>query len=88
MLIGTGLFTAAASGLAPLAFGGAVLQSAQVDLAVPLLGEVHLVTSAFFDIGVYLVVIGLVLDLLRALGARIDRQILREEREATQGAAR
>lgn len=88
VLMGTGLFLAAASGLAPLAFGGVVLQSAQVDLAVPLLGEVHLVTSTFFDIGVYLVVVGLVLDLLRTLGSRIDRQILREERDATEGAIR
>ncbi|QGG42668.1 Na+/H+ antiporter subunit A [Aeromicrobium yanjiei] len=84
VLMGTGLFIAAASGLAPLAFGGAVLQSALIDLEVPVLGELHLVTSTFFDIGVYLVVVGLVLDLLRALGARIDRQILREERAAEQ----
>jgi multicomponent Na+:H+ antiporter subunit A len=82
VLMGTGLFVATVSGLAPVAFGGAVLLSAQVDLAVPLLGEVHLVTSTLFDIGVYLVVVGLVLDLLRALGSQIDRQILREERDA------
>jgi multicomponent Na+:H+ antiporter subunit A len=87
VLMGTGLFTAAVSGLAPLAFGGAVLQSAQVDLHVPLLGDLHLVTSTVFDIGVYLVVVGLVLDLLRALGSRIDRQILREEREAAREVA-
>jgi len=87
VLMGTGLFVAAVSGLAPLAFGGVVLQSAAIDLVVPLLGEVHLVTSTFFDIGVYLVVVGLVLDLLRALGSRIDRQILRDERAAEQGAA-
>ena len=49
-----------------------------VDLHLPLLGDVHLVTSLFFDVGVYLVVVGLVLDLLRALGSRIDRHILRE----------
>jgi multicomponent Na+:H+ antiporter subunit A len=88
VLMGTGLFVAAVSGLAPLAFGGAVLQSAQIDLTLWLVGEVHLVTSTFFDIGVYLVVVGLVLDLLRALGSRIDRQILLAEREAKLGAAR
>ena len=82
VLMGTGLFVAAASGLAPLAFGGVVLQSAQVDLTLPWLGELHLVTSTIFDIGVYLVVVGLVLDLLRAFGSRIDRQILRDERDA------
>ncbi|RYB90625.1 Na+/H+ antiporter subunit A [Nocardioides glacieisoli] len=87
VLMGTGLFIAALSGLAPLAFGGTVFQSAQVDVALPLLGNLHLVTSTIFDIGVYLVVVGLVLDLLRALGSRIDRQILRDERDAEQAAA-
>ena len=41
---------------------------------LPVLGDVHLVTSLFFDIGVYLVVVGLVLDMLRSLGAELDRQ--------------
>ena len=44
-----------------------------------MLGEIHLVSSALFDIGVYLVVLGLVLDLLRALGSHIDRQIKQEQ---------
>jgi multicomponent Na+:H+ antiporter subunit A len=78
VLLGTGLFVATGSGLMPLAFGGAVLQSALVDLHLPLLGDLHLVTSVFFDIGVYLVVVGLMLDLLRSLGAGIDRHILAE----------
>jgi multicomponent Na+:H+ antiporter subunit A len=78
-LMGTGLFISAASGLAPLAFGGAVLQSAVVDLHLPLLGTLHLVTSVFFDVGVYVLVVGLVLDLLRSLGSAIDRQIIQEE---------
>jgi multicomponent Na+:H+ antiporter subunit A len=80
-LMGTGLFIATGSGLAPLAFGGSVLQSAVVDLHLPLLGDLHLVTSLFFDIGVYLVIVGLMLDLLRSLGSGIDRHILREERD-------
>jgi multicomponent Na+:H+ antiporter subunit A len=33
------------------------------------------VTSLFFDIGVYLIVVGLVLDILRSLGAELDRQV-------------
>jgi multicomponent Na+:H+ antiporter subunit A len=78
-LMGTGLFIAGASGLAPLAFGGAVLQSAIVDLELPVLGSVHLVTSVFFDIGVYVLVVGLVLDLLRSLGSAIDRHVVQEE---------
>lgn len=76
VIIGTGLFVAALSGLGPVAFGGEVLQTADVYVDVPLLGELHLVSSVGFDIGVYLVVTGLVLDLLRTFGARLDRQIL------------
>ena len=31
-------------------------------------------TTLFFDVGVFLVVVGLVLDILRSLGAEIDKQ--------------
>ena len=80
--MGTGLAVAAVSALAPLAFGGAVLQSAVVDLHLWVLGDLHLVTSVFFDVGIYLLVVGLVLDLLRSLGAEIDRHVLREAADA------
>jgi multicomponent Na+:H+ antiporter subunit A len=82
VLMGLGLVVATVSGLAPLAFGGAVLQSATVDLHLPLLGDLHVVTSMFFDVGVYLVVVGLLLDLLRSLGSGVDRHILRDEEAA------
>ena len=50
-----------------------------LPVILPLLGDVHLVTSVFFDVGVYLVVVGLLLDLLRSLGSGVDRHILRDE---------
>jgi multicomponent Na+:H+ antiporter subunit A len=81
-LMGTGLGIATVSGLVPLALGGAVLQSAILDFHLPLIGDVHLVTSLFFDIGVFLVVVGLVLDLLRSLGSEVDRHVVREQRDA------
>ncbi|GEA84646.1 MULTISPECIES: Na+/H+ antiporter subunit A [Cellulomonas] len=74
VLLGTGLFLSAGVGLGGLLVGGSVLRSWIVDLHLPLLGDVHLVTSLFFDIGVYLVVVGLVLDILRSLGAELDRR--------------
>src|SRR5690606_32453950 len=73
-VLGSGLLVAVGAGAAPLLLGGQVLQSAIVDLQLPVFGEVHLVTSVFFDIGVYLIVVGLVLDILRSLGAEVDRQ--------------
>ena len=86
-LIGGGLAVAALAALLPMAFGGVVLQSAVIDLHLPLLGDLHLVSSVLFDVGVYLVVVGLVLDLLRALGSHIDRDIQRAMREAQAEAA-
>ncbi len=71
-LLGIGLATAAASGMAPLLLGGQVLQSAIIELWLPVFGDIKFVTSTIFDIGVYTVVVGLVLDVLRSLGAEID----------------
>jgi multicomponent Na+:H+ antiporter subunit A len=72
-VLGAGLLVAVGSGAAALLAGGQVLQSAVVDLHLPVLGDLHLVTSTVFDIGVYLIVVGLVLDVLRSLGAEVDR---------------
>lgn len=74
LVLGAGLAVAAISALAPLAFGGTVLQSAVVEFDVPVWGHVKLVTAMFFDIGVYLIVIGLALDVVRSLGAGVDKQ--------------
>ena len=73
LVLGSGLFLAAGTGIASLVLGGHALQSTIVDLHLPVFGDVHLVTSLFFDLGVFLVVVGLALDLLRSLGAEIDR---------------
>ncbi|PJI93739.1 Na+/H+ antiporter subunit A [Luteimicrobium subarcticum] len=75
VLLGSGLFLSVGVGLVALLAGGDALQSVILEWHVPLLGEVHLVTSLFFDVGVFLVVVGLVLDILRSLGAEVDRQI-------------
>ncbi|MET1020831.1 MAG: Na+/H+ antiporter subunit A [Arthrobacter sp.] len=71
-LLGIGLATATASGLAPLLLGGQVFQTAILEFWLPVFGDVKFVTSTIFDIGVYIVVVGLVLDVLRSLGAEID----------------
>ncbi len=73
LLLGSGLFLSAGTGLVSMLAGGDVLQSWIFDFAVPAVGKVHLVTSLFFDVGVYLVVIGLVLGILRSLGSGIDQ---------------
>jgi multicomponent Na+:H+ antiporter subunit A len=73
-VIGAGLTVATVTALAPAPFGGAVLHSYVVTADPPVLGRVELVTSLFFDVGVYLVVVGVVLDLLRTLGLGVDKE--------------
>lgn len=68
-LLGGGLTLAGTTGLASLVLGEPFLSSAILKWHPPLLGEVKLVTVLFFDIGVYLIVVGLVLALLTVLGA-------------------
>ncbi|MGY1812732.1 Na+/H+ antiporter subunit A [Blastococcus sp. SYSU D00820] len=74
LLLGGGLLFAGSTGVAGLLLGAGVLQTAVLETTLPVLGDVKLVTSLFFDIGVYLIVVGLVLDVLRSLGAELDRQ--------------
>ena len=60
--------------IVPVFFGFAPLQSFTFEGEIPVIGHWEFVTSTIFDVGVYLVVIGLVLDVLRSLGAEVDRQ--------------
>ena len=72
-LMGLGLTVAVLTALAPLLVGAPVLSTAKLTVPVPLLGELDVVTSLFLDVGVYLLIIGVVLDLLRTLGSGIER---------------
>ncbi|RZU34218.1 Na+/H+ antiporter subunit A [Blastococcus saxobsidens] len=74
LLLGLGLLFAGATGVVGLTLGAQVLQTAILETTLPVLGDVKLVTSLFFDIGVFLIVVGLVLDILRSLGAELDRE--------------
>ncbi|MGH2801787.1 MAG: MnhB domain-containing protein [Thermoleophilaceae bacterium] len=73
VLIGLGLTIAVLSGLVPVLAGRAVLDSVVLQSDLPLLGHLELATSLFLDVGVYLLILGVVLDLLRSLGAGIER---------------
>lgn len=73
-LLGFGLILAVGTAVIPMFFGLSPLTSSFWEWEIPGLGHMEFVTSTIFDIGVYLVVIGLVLDVLRSLGAEVDRQ--------------
>ncbi|TFC30151.1 Na+/H+ antiporter subunit A [Cryobacterium sp. MDB1-18-2] len=73
-ILGLGVILAVGTAVASLFVTGIPLQSAYASVDVPVLGHLSFGTSTVFDIGVYLVVIGLALDILRSLGSEIDRQ--------------
>ena len=72
-MLGTGLVVVMLTALGGLLWGEAVLQSEYWSTTLPVLGELSFGTSTLFDIGVYFVVMGLMLDILRSLGAEVDR---------------
>lgn len=78
-ILGAGLTLAAGTAVASLLVGAPALSSALIEVDVPVLGTVKFVTALFFDLGVYLIVVGLVLDVLRSLGARIDVELGQEQ---------
>ena len=78
-VLGAGLLFTAGTATVPLVFGANALTSTWIDMEVPFFGHIEFVTSTLFDIGVYLVVVGLTLDVLRSLGAEVDRQEERDE---------
>ncbi len=73
-LLGVGMTIAVACAIVPIFFGAPPLTSTWFEAELPVIGHIEFVTSTLFDVGVYLVVIGLVLDVLRSLGAEVDRQ--------------
>ncbi|WP_320669093.1 hydrogen gas-evolving membrane-bound hydrogenase subunit E [Patulibacter defluvii] len=79
LLIGLGLVLATGTGLAGAIFGDAILEGGKVVVDLPVVAPLKLYSSTAFDIGVYLVVVGVVLDVLRSFGSEIDRQVDAEE---------
>ncbi|WP_313600763.1 monovalent cation/H+ antiporter subunit A [Pseudomonas sp.] len=66
--MGFGLFAATLTGLGALFFGYPFLTTHTLHLSVPLLGDIHIASALFFDVGVYAMVVGSTLLMLTALG--------------------
>ena len=81
-MLGAGLALASLYAVAPVFFGGTVMQSYTFEWDMVVFGHVKFVTAVIFDVGVYLIVIGLVLDILRSLGGRIDERVEAEAYDA------
>ncbi|GAA2406306.1 Na+/H+ antiporter subunit A [Streptomyces glaucosporus] len=88
VVAGGGLALAAAAGLAPVAFGGEPLSTALLAGTLPVLGHVEVTTSVVFDTGVYLLVAGVCLKLLSAVGpAQVSVQEAAREAAGATGAS-
>jgi multicomponent K+:H+ antiporter subunit A len=80
--IAFGLSTALATGLGALAFGHPFLTTHTAHVVWPVLGELHVASALFFDLGVFAVVVGATLLLLTALAHQSLRARRRPSREA------
>jgi multicomponent Na+:H+ antiporter subunit A len=71
-ILGTGLGVSVMTALVPLVAGSSVLEHSLFDETLPLLGKVKATSALPFDIGVYMVVIGLVLMAFEAFGDDVE----------------
>ena len=79
------LLTAGITAFVPLLLGDPVLTSLGRDVELPLMGTVYASTTLVFDIGVYLVVVGLIFMIFEAFGE--DERQRRTPDRPTRGAA-
>lgn len=68
VLLGGGLVVASVSGLAALWDGGQLLQTRYLEFDFPIIGAASMSTAFFFDLGVYLLVLGSMLAVLEVFG--------------------
>jgi multicomponent Na+:H+ antiporter subunit A len=87
VLLGVGMALAAGTALLGYAWGDTVLAPGTLVLHLPVTGEVDAHSSLLFDFGVYMLVIGVVLDILRSFGSELDRHIAADRRAEADAAA-
>ncbi|RMX08044.1 monovalent cation/H+ antiporter subunit A [Corticibacter populi] len=91
--IGFGLICAIATGAGSMYLGYPFMTTHTAHFTLPYLGEIHVASAMFFDLGVFTVVVGSTLLILTALahqsvrGHRYHARKLEEEAEAKEAAA-
>lgn len=78
--MGFGLFSATLTGLGALFVGYPFLTTHTWHFSLPVLGDIHVASALFFDVGVYAMVVGSTLLMLTALG----HQSVRAHKPSTQ----
>ncbi len=72
LFLGIGLLTSALTAFIPLVLGGAILEHGDATMHLPIFGSVKVTSALSFDIGVDLIVIGLILMAFEAFGEDVD----------------
>lgn len=73
-IVGAGVSVAAVTAVGGLFLGNALLDAGKLELSLPGIGDVTVGSALVFDVGVYLVVVGLVSIVLTRLGAEGSEQ--------------
>jgi len=74
-ILGTGLALSVGTAIFPMLLGGAILEHGTLKLHPPVLGDIKVTSALPFDVGVYLVVIGLILMIFEAFGDDRDDEM-------------
>lgn len=88
VIAGAGLLVAIGTGIGALLTGGAFLESTIVKQALPAIGTVKVTTASVFDVGVYLLVVGVVVIIALALSDADPTATADELAESAAGAPR
>jgi multisubunit Na+/H+ antiporter MnhB subunit len=83
IFLGAGLALAAVTGFVPLIAGSSYLESGYLSLSIPVVGDLKVTSALAFDVGVYLVVVGMSLGLVGALGEEPADDITTDDSEVT-----
>jgi multisubunit Na+/H+ antiporter MnhB subunit len=76
VLIPVGLMIAASTGIIPMLYGLPFLTSRHGHSHIPLFGEFEWATASIFDLGVFLVVIGVTLTIIDLLSSRGNQTLV------------
>lgn len=74
-MLGAGLVISVGTAIVPLLLGHAILEHGVLEVDLPVFGHVKVTSALPFDIGVYLVVVGLVLMVFEAFGEDPDHEV-------------
>lgn len=72
VILGVGLIVASLSALIPVILGNNILEHGSFHLDLPLVGDTKWTSTLAFDVGVFLIVVGLVLMAFEAFGGDGD----------------